>query len=238
MKIIQEETLLRDLHLNRLPVGNPRFKQVSGNIRDYLTARGYTIALPYLVSETPKELIIFIDEGAIDRIIFLNMSTINTLRLRYELKVEKDVYNSVSIEKSLSGLKQRFNFKDASAKLVKVRDYGNSFFQINHKFEVPLIGTSKLPFFSDYQPRYDLEIHIERYNPNEERRMTYGLKTSYSKGLRPNVAYSAPTLLGEGDRLNLEASAGIFYGMDLEPRTPPRWTYMEFSAEYGLPPDV
>jgi len=66
--------------------------------------------------------------------------------------------------------------------------------------------------------------------------MTWGVRTSYSKGLKPYVRYTLPSFLGESDRMDFNASAGIYYGLDFQFTEPPRWTFMEFSSNYTLPP--
>lgn len=236
LRVFTEERLLRELRLDRLPSGMPAYEHVVTLINNFYQERGYLIARAFLVRETGDELAVFVDEGRIDKVIFFNLNTVNTLRMRYEFKLKNNVYNLYDVEKTLENLRKRFNFRGTGAKLIPVRNYDKSFFQIDRGFTIPLAGEHKLPFFEDYRPRYDLNVYVQRWSAEEERGVTYGFRTSYSKGLRPWVKYTHPSLLGEKDRFELGVSAGIYYGLDLEPQKPPRWTYMELSADYRLPP--
>jgi hypothetical protein len=236
LRVFSESRLIGELGLDRLPAGRPAFEEAASTIDSFYHEKGYLIARAYLVRETDDELTVFVDEGRIDKVLFLNLNTVNILRMRYEFRLKNDIYNLYEVEKTLGSLRTRFNFKSTGAKLIPVRNYDKSFFQIDRGFTIPLAGEQKLPFFENYRPRYDLNVYIQRYSAEETRGVTYGVKTSYSKGLRPWVKYTHPSLLGEKDRFELGVSAGIFYGLDLELGEPPRWTYMELSADYLLPP--
>ncbi len=236
LRILSEESLVRDLALDRLPAGSPAFLKASTALEEYCHDRGFIIARAYLIRETGEELHIFFDEGRIDKFIFFNLNAINALRMRYEFKLEKSVYNLYTVERGLSDLKSRFRLRCAGAKLISVRNYDNSFFQIDRKFTIPLGGLQKLPFFGEYYPRYDLGIFLERHPPSEEGGIIWGVKSSYTKGLKPYVQYIIPSFFGKNDRLDFNASAGIYYGLDLQFSSPPRFTFMEFSSNYTLPP--
>ncbi len=236
LRAFTEGRLVSELRLDRLPAGRPSFEKASSTIEEFYHERGYIIARAYLVRETGTELALFVDEGRIDKIVFFNLNTVNTLRMRYEFRLKDTIYNLYDVEKSLVDIKQRFNFRSTGARIVPVRNYEKSFFQIDRGITIPLVGEQKLPFFESYRPRYDLNIHVQRYSAEEARGVTYGIRTSYSKGLRPWAKYTHPSLLGERDRLDIGASVGIFYGLDLKPQEPPRWSYMELSTDYTLLP--
>ncbi len=235
LKIFTEEMLIREAGLQNLPTGTAAFDKAAKALESHLQKSGYTIAKAFLVEETDRSLIIFLDEGRIEKIIYHDLNTINTLRVRFFFQLPQNVYNEKLIKEKLLWMKEHFGLKSADAKLVPVRDYSNSFFQIDRELSSISSDVINFPLIDNYHPRYNLEITIERFPPSELRGITYGFSTSYSKGLIPYLQYNIPSVFSDKDRAQMQARAGILYGLDREFENPPRWTFMEFSSRYILP---
>jgi len=237
-KIFKPEYLVIRLGLDTLSKKQPQYEKAAEKIKNFYSLKGYTLVKPFLVIENRNELKIFIDEGRIDRIVFYNLNSIDTLRLRYKFKLKHNIYNRIHIKEQLTSLKKRYDFKSITAKLQKVKDFDKSFIQLNRDFSIPFVGDARIPFLEKYQPQYNLQIHINRYSSEERRGIRYGIRTSYSKGFRPYIEYEYPSLAAKGDKLETGISAGIFYGFDLKFTALPHWTYMEFSSTYHFKPTI
>lgn len=235
LKIFTEEMLIQEAGLKNLPADKPAFNKAAKALESHLHKFGYTIARAFLVEESDRSLIIFLDEGRVEKIIHHDLNTVNVLRMRFFFQLPQNIYNENLVKEKLTWMKEHFNLKSADAKLVPVRDYSQSFFQIDREITSITPDILKLPLIDNYRPRYDLEIIIERFAPSEMRGITYGFSTSYSKGLMPYIQYNIPSVFAEKDRAEMRARAGIFYGLDREFETSPRWTFMEFSSRYTLP---
>ncbi len=236
LKIFTEEMLIQEAGLQNLPAGKPAFNKAAEALETQLHKSGYTIAKAFLIKETNNSLIIFLDEGRIEKIIHHDLNTVNILRMRFFFQLPKNVYNENLVKEKTAWMKEHFNLKSASAKLVPVRNYTNSFFQIDRKLSSVATEVLNFPLIENYRPRYDLEITIERIPPSEMRGIYYGFSTSYRKGLIPYLQYNFPSIFAEKDRAQMRTRAGILYGLDREFESPPRWTFMEFSSRYILPP--
>ncbi|HPJ37597.1 MAG TPA: hypothetical protein PLT75_04085, partial [Spirochaetota bacterium] len=159
-KIFKPEYLVIRLGLDTLSKKQPQYEKAAEKIKNFYSLKGYTLVKPFLVIENRNELKIFIDEGRIDRIVFYNLNSIDTLRLRYKFTLKHNIYNRIHIKEQLTSLKNRYDFKSITAKLQKVKDFDKSFIQLNRDFSIPFVGDARIPFLEKYQPQYNLQIHI------------------------------------------------------------------------------
>ncbi len=105
---------------------------------------------------------------------------------------------------------------------------------------MPFVGGVRLPFFKDFDYRYDLDINIVRA-PSVAAAgaaVSYGFDINYTKGLIPYVKYRHPSLITEGDRLEAGTSMGIYYGLDMDFAAVPRYTFIEVETKYHFNPDA
>ncbi len=238
LRIYEPGKVIAEAGVSKLPAAQQRTGAVTAAIEHYYHTRGYTLAKAFLIEETPKSLKLFVDEGRIEKIVYRRLNAIDVVKMRYRLSLDHDVYNEMEFKARLEFIRQRFDFKRVYAEVRPVRDYDKSFFQINRPLEIPLLGKAQLPFFEQYPPRYDLNVFFETYAPQEKKGFRYGIRTSYSKGFIPYVAYDYPSLISEGDLLSTKVSAGIYYGFDLKFARPPHWTFMELSSNYSFTPTL
>ena len=239
-ELYSELFLLEQLDLSTLPAGPGRFDRVSRSINAFYHKQGYTLAICYPVSETETELVVYVDEGKLGRIVFQRLNTLDTIRVRYDFKLPLRVYNRYTVQDRVNRLKQKYGFKDIQAVLKPTKSYERAFFQLDERIGVPFVGGVRLPFFKDFDYRYDLDINIVRA-PSASvagAAVSYGFDINYTKGLIPYVKYRHPSLLGEGDRFEAGTSAGIYYGLDLDFTAIPRYTFIEVESTYHFTPTL
>jgi hypothetical protein len=235
LKIYSEEFLIQQMNLNKLAQEENHFASVLRKITAFYQKAGYILVKTYLVQETDERLIIFIDEGQIGRIIFKRLDTLDTIKMKYEFELKDRIYNKNTIEKEISRVKKKYRFKDVRYSLVPVTEGDKSFFQLNEEILIPGLGTARIPLFNEFSSGNNLEIEFIR-DPGEANELTYGIRTSYSKGFIPNLEYRYPAFLQKNDLLIIGSSIGLFYGFDLKFKNPPKWTFMEIHSEYHLAP--
>jgi hypothetical protein len=235
-KIFTEEFLLQQINLNKLSAGNSQFPVVAAKITAYYHKAGYILAKVYPVEETDSALIVYVDEGRIGRIVFRRLNSFDTLKMKYEFELKYKVYNKFKVEKEIARLKKKYKFKDIMYSLVRAAEGDKALFQLDNNIQIPKFGTFKLPFFNDYSERYNLEIEFIPQNRDKTRSLDIGLKTSYSKGLIPEIEYFYPSFLIKKDLFVIGSSIGLYYGLDLKFRERPKWTFMEVHSDYHFAP--
>ncbi len=235
LKIYSEEFLIEKINLNRLDREEDHYASVSRKLSAFYQKAGYILMKTYLVRETDERLIIFIDEGQVGRIIFKRLDTVDTIKMKYEFRLKDRIYNSFHVEKEVSRIKKKFGFKEIRHTLVHVTEGDKSFFQLNEEINIPGVGTARIPLFNEFSSRFNLEIEFIR-NPGEARALTYGIKTSYSRGFIPDLEYKYPSFLQKKDLLIIGSSIGLYYGFDRKFKNPPKWTFMEAHSDYHLAP--
>ncbi|MBN2403665.1 MAG: hypothetical protein JXN64_14905 [Spirochaetes bacterium] len=236
LKIYSEKFLIDTINFNALTRETNHFASVSGKITAFYHKNGYILVKIHLVKEDNDRIIIFVDEGQIGKIIFKKLDTIDTIKMKYEFELEKRIYNKYAIVKEIARVKKKYGFTDITYSLRPITEGDESFFQLNDKIIIPGLGTVRIPLFNEYTSRYNLEIEFIRKSGTTTATLSYGIKTSYSRGFIPNLEYTLPSCLYKRDLLIFESSIGIYYGFDLKFKNPPRWTFMEASSEYHFSP--
>lgn len=238
LKIHSEKTLINDLKLYQLEKERWHFLQVARQINTYYYKKGYILVKTYLIEETGSRLKVFVDEGRLGKIIFNDLDSLNTLKMRYEFRLPGKIYNKYTVDEQAERIRKKYRYKKIYAILKPTKSFEKSMFQLDREFDVPGIGITRLPFFSQFAVRYDMEVEfVKRRSSGVARPSTsYGLDLHYTKGLIPFVKYRHPGLIYPKDRLEAGASMGIYYGLDLDFTAPPEWTFMEAHSEYYFAP--
>src|SRR5947209_1354889 len=81
-------------------------RAVASKLRQFLHRAGYSLATVRAHAEG-EQIIVEVDEGRLDKVIFLGGGAFETLRLRLDLKLHDDVFNRPELERQLRGLAQR-----------------------------------------------------------------------------------------------------------------------------------
>jgi hypothetical protein len=235
LKIYTEEFLIRKLNLNNLEQGKNHFASVSKMITAFFQKEGYILVRTYLIQETNNQIIIFIDEGQIGRLIFKRLDSVDTIKIKFEFVLKDRIYNKYTVEKEIARVKKKYIFKDVIYSLVPISEGDKSFFQLNDEIIIPGVGTTRIPLFKEFSSKFNLEIEFIK-DPGKTETFTYGIRTSYSKGFIPDLVYRNPAFIQKNDLLLIGSSIGLFYGFDLKFKNPPKWTFMEVHSEYHFAP--
>ncbi|MDY6969014.1 MAG: hypothetical protein SVR08_10240 [Spirochaetota bacterium] len=238
MKIYTQQYLIQKLKLKKLYKNRSQYKYVSNSIKKFYLKKGYSLVKTYFINETRNFLSIHVDEGRLEKIVFHNINSIDIIRIKYEFNLQDKIYNKYRIKKEIKRLKKKFDFKSIHERLTPSKKFDNTLFQLNRKFELPLLGETQIPFIEKNVPRYDLEIIIKKKPTSRAREISYGFKTSYIHGLIPFVKYPYPNFISKRDLLASGASMGIYYGLDGNFTEYPRMKYIEAHSNYYFPPTL
>jgi len=211
---------------------------VTSRIKNFYRARGYELVETYIVKNNENELLIFIDEGRLGKIVFLNINNLDFIRIRYDFRLKKKVFNRFLVRKELAHLKKEFKFKEVAYRVREIKNYDKSFFQLDRDFKVPVIISKFIPYIETYAPRYILEIRIKKRKRKGSK--TYGfrwrLDANTNIGIAPEVRYYHKSLLGKDDKLKAGFVSGVMYGADLKFKNTPQLKYTKIHTEYFFPP--
>jgi len=227
-----------NLHGGLLP-GKEYFEDISQKIRRFYIDRGYLLVNTYLVKEDERTLVIYIDEGRLNRIAFSGLNTIRTIYARYKFELPHKIYNKYRVNRQIEKLRKTRWLKNAQALLTPAKVYTESLIQLDRKVLVPYIGTAKVPFMNSPVKRYNLEIQFVSAPSSAKKQkkgMSYNLDLHYTRGFIPEVEYDHPSLIQERDFFNAEYEMGLYYGLDLNFTAIPRITYAELETEYDFAP--
>ena len=94
-------------------------RSVAFRLRRFLHQAGYALATVQARVQG-EQIAVDIDEGRLDKIIFLGGGAFETLRLRLDLHLHEDVFNKPELERQLSGLAKRLGLSEFSYEVVPV----------------------------------------------------------------------------------------------------------------------
>ncbi len=103
-----------------------------------------------MIEKTDASLEIYVDEGALGKIIFLNMDDFTTIYLKITFRFKNKIFNIKTITENIRKLKKGKRWKEITYELKPVKEYNNSFFQLDRELNLPLIGKKHLPIFDKY----------------------------------------------------------------------------------------
>lgn len=241
-RIYSEEHLIKTLNLNRYIHGHIDINQVNSLITDYYHREGYNLAVVYLIDDEKESTRLHVDEGRLGKIVFYNLSSLDTLRVKTVFRLKHRIFNIYEVRENINTLAEKFEFYKISYKLVPSPDFDDSLFQLDRELELPVIGETRVPFLNRHGNRYDLEIYIEERSPDDspektrDPRLDFKLDISFSDGLIPEVVYYRPDLFEDKDMLETGVSTGIFYGLDLDFESPPEFKFFKIQPIYTFAP--
>src|SRR2546427_3362180 len=94
-------------------------RTVSTRLASFLHRAGYALATARARAEG-EQIIIDIDEGRLDKVIFLGGGAFETLRLRLDLNIQQDVFNQPELERQLASLARRLGLGEFAYEIVPV----------------------------------------------------------------------------------------------------------------------
>ncbi len=238
LKVFTETDLLNELKPGEKIPSNLPPQTILKNISNFYKSRGYHLVKIYILKNTGDRLSIYIDEGRLGKIKFLNIDSLQILKLKVRYRFNKGIYNINTLKSIIKSLKETEGYDTVSYKLKKTANYDASMFQLDRELNLPVIGKRQLPFFEKFGAQYDLEFYISR-SGKEERSgsvIDYKLKTDYTRGFIPQIRYFNYNLLQWDDRLEAGCSVGIMYGFNREFNRLPYITFHKIDLLYKTAP--
>ncbi len=111
LKVYSEEKLFSHLDLERFEQGTMSGKDVINAVISFYSSRGYTLVKVYVIEDSESVLKIYVDEGALGKIIFLSMDDFTTLYLKLVFKLRNKVFNYRAVEENIAKLKKGKRWK-------------------------------------------------------------------------------------------------------------------------------
>lgn len=178
------------------PVDSAMVEDVAMQVRSFLIRAGYDLAT-VVVGMADDQLIVEVDEGQLDKIIFPRLGAFNTLLLQLEVVMPQKVFNRPELDRQLDLLAEKHGYVDVYYRLVPVA-------MVEHEGpQLPdvdaITGLDVLPD----QGRYELHIFVKQ----QEWRTGLGFDLSFRSpdGLGIGLKYSQGGLLFDDDRWQARA---------------------------------
>ena len=94
-------------------------RSVAFRVRRFLHKAGYPLSFA-TARVQGQQIVVQIDEGRLDKVIFVGGGAFETLRLRLDLHLHDDVFNQPELERQLKGLAARLGLADFAYEIVPV----------------------------------------------------------------------------------------------------------------------
>lgn len=240
MKIFKDNEIINRLSIPGRPLNSLPTKKIIRKIKNFYIAQGYSVVKIYIIENNREKLSLYIDEGNLDRIVFLNVNTLKTLKLKYTYRLRENVFNIKSVKKIVREIKENEKFSKVTYRLIPSEKYDDSYFQLDRKLNLPVIGETQLPFFNKFGNRFHLEFYISRFKTTKKMKkkghIDYHLRSSYTNGFIPGVTYYKYGLFKSHDKFRAGTSAGVMYGFDRQFKNPPHMTFFQIKLNYYFSP--
>lgn len=168
-------------------------RKIRSRILAFLHRAGYDLAAVRAEVEG-DQIALDIDEGRLNKVIFLNEGTVEQIRLHLQFGLPHDVFNRPMLERQLRELSRQFNLKRYEWRLVPSRDPKETGPSTQIETLEPLPNVELIP----QQREYELHILLER----QQWEAGYGLDASINglEGVGVGVHYLEGNLLLPNDR--------------------------------------
>ncbi len=205
-----------------------RAREVARSTLDFLLASGYDLAT-VTATISGDNLYVDVEEGRLDKIIFMRQGTLRTLELKLSIKLPGDIFNRALLEQQLEALVRETDVTKATFKVVKVQDVPHAGVQI----EEPRLLRG-LELLKAGAP-HELHIYLERPDRTDGLRLGVGIRSP--DGFYGKVAYNDSDLVFAGDRLDTEARIGFRLDDDISTSSNPiGLSRMQAAIELHSPP--
>ncbi len=163
---------------------------VGRQILDFLRRSGYLLATVN-AGVVKNHIEVLVDEGRLDKVVFLGMGTLRTLQMKIGLSLPHHIFNKPYLVRQLRSLSQRYGFEKVTYKLVPCR-------KIRHAG--PQIGVDALWGHEVVPPPGSYELRIQLGRKGWGAGLDLGLDFDFPDGLAIGVAYLGEDALFESDR--------------------------------------
>lgn len=180
--------------------------QIKDHVLDFLLASGYELA-HVEVRITPTQVELHIDEGRLDKVIFLREGTFSNIELKFALHLPGEIFNRPLLEEKLDLLVRDSNITAAYYELVPTERVAHAGIQVE---EPKLIHGLRL-----LNPGANYELHIRLQRSVPKAGLNLGLGLSGSEGFYVKAGFREGDVIFGSDRLELGARVGVYLGQEV-----------------------
>jgi hypothetical protein len=130
-------------------------RMVAVRLASFLHRAGYALATVRARVEG-EQIVVDIDEGRLDKVIFLGGGAFETLRLRLDLNIEHDVFNQPDLERQLRALGRRLGLGEFAYEIVPVPNVA----PVAPRMQLDEIDPLEKMSFGLVRPGRPYELHI------------------------------------------------------------------------------
>ena len=198
--VFNEETYTSVLGLPADAIATP---ETADRVREallrFLRNAGYVLGR---VSVTVEDdyLDVEMDEGRLDKIVFVGTGTIEALRLKLDLNVPHHVFNRPDLERQLVELSTRYGLKNLSYELLWTHPVAHSMLQLGDLGSIS--GYAVIP------PEVHFVLYVRVHETDWNVGLNAGLTLEFPDGLSADVGYRGQALLLDLDRWRVRAELG------------------------------
>jgi len=206
-EVLLDPVLLREMKLPKKGPATPKLaERVEERLRAFFRDTGYGLARVEAY-EFEGRLEVLIEEGRLDKIVFLGTGDWKTLNLRLEFDLPGRVYNSHQVKAELDRLKKKYGFKALRAEVIEVRSPRRAPFQLER-----LIKSRRLKAAEDFwlRQRGRYELRIETRSEAWGAGLGYGLYYRDPEGMTAFLQYEDSGLLLARDRHRTRIAASAW----------------------------
>jgi len=181
--------------------------RVRDQILGFLRRTGYVLArVKARVQDDAIE--VEIDEGRVEKVVFLGRGTLTTLRLKMDLDMPHEVFNQLSLNRQLKSLQVQYQFPSVSYKLIPCQKVSNPTLQLQ---DLGMLGGQPL-----IEPSAKYELHILLGQKEWDSGLDLDLEYDFPDGAVVKSSYKDQGLFGQRDRWLVGGQVGAKLRQDLE----------------------
>jgi len=200
--------LIDEIYLSvlRLPKGAGADEKTAATVKRrmlrFLRNAGYMLASVEVAVEGDK-IVAEVDEGRLEKVVFLGRGSITTLQLKLALNLPQHVFNKPLLERQIERMKKKFKLRDVTYRVVLTNPpEGHEEDQLVELENI--LGTQLIV------PSAKYELHIIMGGRGFSRGLGFDIDYDYPDGLAAAVDYKEAGLLLADDRLK---TRGLLGGM-------------------------
>jgi len=248
LKVYSSNELYSILQMEDYSRRKIRTSELVNRIGHFYTSRGYALLRISIIENNPDKLILHIDEGEIGRIIIHNLNSYYSLKIRQELNSRNKIYNSIELNSNIKKIKEKYKITEITAELVPVKSFDENFFQLNRDLQSLGLGFAEIELFDDFNPLYDLHIHVEKFKRGKllesDDGIGFTVNYKFSSTFIPEISYYKNDFITKGDKFDASIASGFDFGLNSflkippagAPQFPPERSFIDINSIYVFMP--
>ena len=198
-----------------LPSGAAADKQtaalVRGQILGFMDRAGYVLASARVVPKDGR-LLVDVDEGHVEKIVFIGAGSLRTLQLKLDLNMPHHVLNLRHLEQQLNLMREKYKLGEVTYRLAPAGARGHDRPQVENLGKV--VGHSVIPPESRY------ELHILLGQGTWGTGFSFDLEYDFPDGLTTGAGYKSTGFLFDRDRWKIGSLLGGNLRENLDTKEP------------------